>query len=77
MPANVPSPGTPYAEWVPYGSRDAAALAIILIVVAAALAYAGTRVRSPIGVERPGRTVSGFMIAAATMYEVSTQVISS
>jgi len=63
MPANVPSPGTPYAEWVPYGSRDAAALAIILIVVAAALAYAGTRVRSPIGVERPGRTVSGFMIA--------------
>ena len=57
------SPSAPYGDWVSYGSGEAAVLAIILAAVAGAFAYLGTRVRSPIGVRRPGRTVSGFMIA--------------
>jgi hypothetical protein len=68
--ANIPSqdftadpPSAPYGDWVSYGSGEAAALAIVLAAVAGTFAYLGTRVRSPISVRRPGRTVSGFMIA--------------
>jgi len=38
-------------------------LAIVLAAVAATFAYLGTKVRSPVSVRRPGRTVSGFMVA--------------
>ena len=62
MPA-ADSPSAPYGDWVSYGSGEAAVLAIVLAAVAGAFAYLGTRVRSPISVRRPGRTVSGFMIA--------------
>ena len=61
MPAD--SPSAPYGDWVSYGSGEAAVLAIVLAAVAGAFAYLGTRIRSPISVRRPGRTVSGFMIA--------------
>ena len=60
LPANSPPP--PYGGWVSYGSTEATVLAIVLVAVAGTFAYLGTRVRSPIGVTRPGRTVSGFMI---------------
>jgi hypothetical protein len=62
MPA-VNSPSAPYGDWVSYGSREAAVLAIVLAAVAGTFAYLGTRIRRPISVRRPGRTVSGFMIA--------------
>jgi hypothetical protein len=52
-----------YVGWDPYEGSDAVVLAIILIGLAAAFAYVGTRLQSPIGVRRPGRTVGGFMIA--------------
>src|SRR5215472_12747884 len=61
MPA-ADSPPVPYGDWVSYGSGEAVVLAIVLAAVAGAFAYLGTRVRSPISVRRPGRTVSGFMI---------------
>ena len=63
MPAYAPSAVVPHGGWVSYGSRDAVLLAIVLIASAAAAVYAGTRLRSPISVTRPGRTVSSFMIA--------------
>ena len=62
-PALAPSPIVPPGGWVPYESRDAVALAIVLFAAAAAFVYVGTRLRSPINVTRPGRTVGGFMIA--------------
>jgi len=63
MPAHPPSPVVPHGGWVSYGGRDAALLAIVLIASAAAVVYVGTRLRSPISVTRPGRTVGSFMIA--------------
>jgi hypothetical protein len=57
-----PPPG-PDVDWLSYGDGAAAVLAVVLVAVAVAFAYLGTRVRAPIGVTRPGRTVSGFMIA--------------
>lgn len=57
------SPSAPHGGWVSYGSTGAVVLAIVLVTVAGTLTYLGTRVRSPISVTRPGRTVSGFMIA--------------
>jgi len=55
----------PYApvSWVSYSSGEAVLLAIVLIVVAGGFAYAGKRLRFPLEIERPGRTVAGFMIA--------------
>jgi hypothetical protein len=63
MPENAPSPHVPYVGWVPYEGRAAVVLAIALIALAAASTYIGTRLRTPISVSRPGRTVSCFMIA--------------
>jgi hypothetical protein len=53
----------PYGGWVSYAGGDAVVLAIILIALATALGYAGARLQNPIAVRRPGRTVSGFMLA--------------
>jgi hypothetical protein len=62
MPANQPSPVAPYGNWVSYAGGDAVLLAIVLIVLAAAFAYVGTRLRNPIGVQRPGATAGSLMI---------------
>jgi hypothetical protein len=51
------------ASWVSYGDGEAILLAIVLLVVASAFAYAGNRLRAPLGVRRPGGTAAGFMIA--------------
>src|SRR5271165_2291377 len=55
----------PYAaaHWVSYGGGEAILLAIVLLVVAGGFAYAGKRLRAPLGVTRPGGIVAGFMIA--------------
>jgi len=55
----------PYAaaHWVSYGSGEAILLAIVLLVVAGGFAYAGKRLRAPLGVTRPGGAVAGFIIA--------------
>jgi hypothetical protein len=61
-PEPMPPPIARY-QWVSYAGRDAIVLASVLIVAAGALVFAGTRLRTPLSVRRPGRTVSGFMIA--------------
>jgi len=48
--------------WSPYGTPAANVLAIILIVAAAALFYVGARLRGPVSVPSPGRTVSAFLL---------------
>jgi hypothetical protein len=50
-------------SWVSYGGGGAIVLAIVLLVVASGFAYAGERLRAPLRVTRPGRTVAGFLIA--------------
>jgi hypothetical protein len=52
-----------WAHWVSYSSGEATILAIVLLVVASGFAYAGKRLRIPVGVTRPGGTVAAFMIA--------------
>jgi len=56
-------PPHPAAHWVSYHGGDAILLSIVLFVVTGGFAYAGTRLRTPLGVTRPGRTVACFMIA--------------
>ena len=61
------APGTPLpystAHWVSYGADEAIFLALVLLVVAGGFAYAGKRLRAPIKITPPGRTVTWFMIA--------------
>ena len=57
------SPAEPYGAWMSYQGGTAAMLAVTLLVLAAASALAGVKLRHPIAVTRPGPTVSGFMIA--------------
>ena len=59
MPASAPSP----AEWLPYMDGSAAMLAVFLVALAGTCAYIGMKIRNPISVSRPGRVVSGFLIA--------------
>jgi hypothetical protein len=53
------APYAPAAHWVSYGSDGAILLAIALLVVAGGFAYAGKRLRAPLGVTRPGSTAAG------------------
>ena len=52
-----------YGAWYSYHGAGAVVLAVVLLIVAAGLAFTGTRLRTPISVTRPGRTVSGLLIA--------------
>jgi hypothetical protein len=67
----APQPYAP-ASWVSYGGGEAILLAVVLLVVASGFAFAGKRVRTPLGVTRPGTVVGGFMIAIwlLTLYTV-------
>jgi hypothetical protein len=51
------------ASWVSYADGEAILLAIVLLVVACAFAYAGKRLRAPLWVRQPGGAAAGFMIA--------------
>ena len=51
-----------YGTWVPYAGGEALLLAGVLLAVAALFLYLGKRLRGPVAVTRPGKTVSGFMI---------------
>ena len=58
----APPPYTP-ASWISYGGGGSILLAIVMLVVASGFVYAGTRLRAPVGVARPGGITAGFMIA--------------
>ena len=68
----APPPYAPAAHWVSYGGGEAILLAIVLLVVAGGFAYAGKRLRAPLGITRPGGTVAGFMIAALSAFGASS-----
>jgi hypothetical protein len=51
------------AHWVSYHGGEAILLSTVLLVVAGGFAYAGKRLRAPLGVTRPGRTAAAFLIA--------------
>jgi hypothetical protein len=57
------APSQAAAHWVSYGGGEAIRLAIVLIVVASGFVYAGTRLRAPLRVPRPGGIVASFMVA--------------
>jgi hypothetical protein len=48
--------------WRPYTGGDALLLASALLVVAAVLAYLGTRLRQPVGASRPGKAVGVLLV---------------
>jgi hypothetical protein len=51
------------AHWASYSGGAAICLAVVLLVVASALAYAGSRLRTPLELTRPQGAAAGFMIA--------------
>lgn len=63
MKMHTQAPLPEHASWFSYSSREAVFLTIILLAIAALLVLAGTRIRTPIAVARPGRVVTGFLIA--------------
>jgi hypothetical protein len=50
--------------WVSYGGTAKIELAIVLVAVAAGMVYAGTRLRRPVRLPRPGETATGIMVMA-------------
>jgi hypothetical protein len=70
----VPPP-SPSAPWVPYEGNAAIVLAIVLLLVAAGFAYAGTRLRAPLRVTRPELTVTWFMIAIWLLANYSVIIV--
>lgn len=53
---------TEYGTWSPYVGTDAVVLAVALLAVGVLLTYLGTRLIGAVGIKRPGKTVSAFMI---------------
>ena len=51
-----------YGTWQPYAGREALQLAFLLLVIGGVLAFLGTRLRHPLGVDRPGKAVSALLI---------------
>ncbi len=51
-----------YGTWTPYAGREALQLAFLLLVIGGVLAFLGTSLRHPLGVERPGKAVSALLI---------------
>jgi len=55
---------TQYGTWVSYGGSARLVLALILLAAATTVAYAGVRLRGPVRLPRPGRTLVVWMFAA-------------
>jgi hypothetical protein len=53
---------TQYGTWNPYVGTDAVFLMVTLIAIGASLTYLGTRLTGAVGVKKPGKTVSVFLI---------------
>src|SRR5580698_3963107 len=55
---------TQYSGWVPYGGPAKIELAVGLLAAAGGLAYAGTRLRRPVRLPRPGQKAAVLMLVA-------------
>jgi hypothetical protein len=76
-----------YGTWRAYAGSDALLLALVLLIICGGLAYLGTRFHQPVGISRPGRTVSvlllliwglafaSLVVAAVTYYQAMVQQI--
>ncbi|MGA2972981.1 MAG: hypothetical protein ABSE39_10255 [Candidatus Bathyarchaeia archaeon] len=53
---------TQYGTWVPYAGIDAVLLGVTLLAVGVIFVYLGMRLKRSVGVKRPGKAVSVFMI---------------
>jgi len=53
---------TEYGTWSPYVGTGAVVLAVTLLAIGVLLTYLGTRLIGAVGIKRPGKTVSAFMI---------------
>ena len=53
---------TQYGTWSPYVGSDALLLAAVLFIIAGVLTYLGTRLHRSVGVNRPGKTLSIFLV---------------
>ncbi|HYW01848.1 MAG TPA: hypothetical protein VE862_10270 [Candidatus Acidoferrum sp.] len=53
---------TQWGTWVPYAGTDAIFLGITVLVVGVIFAYLGIRLKHPVAVKRPGKTVSVFIV---------------
>ncbi len=54
----MPQTGT----WAPYTGSDALLLAAVLLIIAGALTYSGTRLHHPVGTQRPGTALGILLI---------------
>jgi hypothetical protein len=59
--------------WVPFSGAEAVGLAIVLLIAASGFAFAGSRLRTPLRVARPGWVVAAFMLViwVLTIYAVN------
>jgi hypothetical protein len=76
-----------YGTWRAYAGSEALLLALVLLIICGILAYLGTRFQQPVGISRPGRTVSVLLlliwvlaftslgVAAGTYYQALVQQI--
>lgn len=53
---------TQYGTWSPYAGTDAVFLAVTLLAIGVLLTYLGKRLSGAVGIKRPGKTVSVFLI---------------
>jgi hypothetical protein len=53
---------TEYGTWSPYAGTDALFLGVMLFAIGVLFTYLGTRLKGAVGIKRPGKTVSVFMI---------------
>jgi|SRR5208283_1381615 len=53
---------TQWGTWVPYAGTDAIFLGITVLVIGVIFAYLGIRLTHPVGIKRPGKTVSVFLV---------------
>lgn len=53
---------TQWGTWVSYAGTDSIFLSITVLVVGVIFAYLGMKLKRPVGIERPGKAVSVFMM---------------
>lgn len=53
---------TQYGTWVAYAGADAVLLGIVLLAIGLLFVWLGLKLKRPIGIKRPGKAVTGFLV---------------